>query len=139
MVAIGCAGGDPGRQRPGLADAFLEDLAVARLFVVKEVAFVFWFVQLPAVGIDARLTEQRLASRKYGPSSAMMGTRRRPISLLFKRPVSMRTKAIVVELSRSSLSKANPAKLARVGTSRLAAVVARAGTKPPSCFLRSCR
>ena len=54
------AGGDEGRERAGLGDAFLQHLAVLGLLVVEQVLPVHGFVELPDARVDAHLPEQRL-------------------------------------------------------------------------------
>ena len=75
---------------------------------------------------------------KVRASSATMGTMRGPNSRALSRPVSIRRNATVVDISRLSGSAVNAANSSRFGASTFRAVLARAGTKPPS-ILRSSR
>ena len=57
---VGGAGGDERRHRPGLGDAFFENLAVGRLLVVEQRVHVDRLVELAGVRVDADLAEERL-------------------------------------------------------------------------------
>ena len=55
--AVTGGGGDPGGQRPGLVDAFFQDLTVLRFLVIEQFVVVLRFVQLAERGIDADLAK----------------------------------------------------------------------------------
>ena len=64
---VGRAGGDEGRHRTGLGDAFFENLSVFGLLVVKQAFLVHRFVVLPDVRVDADLAKQAPPCRTCAP------------------------------------------------------------------------
>ena len=64
VLAIGCAGGDERRHRPGLGDALLQNLPVLCLFVVQQQIGVDRLVQLAGMRVNADLPEHALHAER---------------------------------------------------------------------------
>ena len=65
--AVASRGGDPGGNRAGLGDAFLEDLAVLRFLVVEQLVLVLRFVELAVRRVDRRPGGTATACRRCAP------------------------------------------------------------------------
>ena len=76
---------------------------------------------------------------KVRASSATMGTMRGPSAGSFSRLASMRTKAIVVDISLPSACKANSPQVAISGTGTTGLSAMRSGSGPPRAVRRARR
>ncbi|MNP19576.1 hypothetical protein D3C76_1121130 [compost metagenome] len=76
---------------------------------------------------------------KVRASSGMIGTMRGPSSLSLTSCERMRTKAMVVEISRSPVPSRIALRVSSGGTGTLKLSGRRFGMKPPSASRRSCR
>jgi hypothetical protein len=113
-LAVGGAGGDPRRHGAGFVDAFLQNLPLLVLLVEHELVGVLRLVQLPARRIDADLPEHAFHAEGAGLVGDD-GHDERPMVLSRASWVRMRTKAMVVDMSRSPVSCNRASKVASGG------------------------
>ena len=125
---------DPGGDGARLVDALLEDLAVLRLLVVRELLAVLGLVELAERRVDADLAEEVChaeGARLVGDDGHDAPAQRRVRSSA----PAMRTKATVVDISLPPASSANFANAARRGRRR----AARTSSSAPAGSRRASR
>ena len=137
--------GDPRRERAGLGDALLQDLAVLRFAVVQQLVVVLGLVELARRRSRCRPGGTASAMPKVRASSATIGTMRGPSVSVLQQLREQRTNAIVVDISlplglqrelREVAASGGTAALGALRApagSRRAPRAARAGTASPGC------